>query len=181
MGQEHMAYLSAGGVAYQRSFSRGVSPTGGLGVCVCVCIYYLMELLGTWQDHTRQGTSSNDGWSGHVEALEVRPSLQLQSACATDAHQSRSASIDAGLAQGAVAGCETTFPHWGASRNTPLPMQPAGWMRACTHSSLTAGAGAGPAAATPRCCLHSHLQLTYMINVPYHVRHWSPPTYNVHP
>lgn len=23
--------------------------------------------------------------------------------------------------------------------------------------------------------LHSHLQLTYMINVPHHVRHWSPP------
>lgn len=58
MGQEHMG-ISAGGVAYQRSFSRGVSPSHSfqpLPSYVYVCVHiYLMELLGTWQDHTRQG------------------------------------------------------------------------------------------------------------------------------
>lgn len=134
MGQEHMAYRQGGGLpisvpSLARRFAHWGLASSYLCMCMCMCVHicYLMELLGTWQDHTRQGTSG-DGWSGHIEAL--RPSLQLQPACATDAHQSRSASIDAGLAQGAVAGCETTFPPWGASRNNSLPMRQVG----CAHA-----------------------------------------------
>lgn len=53
MGKEHMG-ISAGGVAYQRSFSRAAfRPLGAASslsllptptcVCVCVCTFYLVE------------------------------------------------------------------------------------------------------------------------------------------
>lgn len=136
MGKEHMG-ISAGGVAYQRSFfSRGVSPTGGSCLlpltpshpylCKSVCVYILSDGIHLWWCVLPRLIVSLShqlrcGWPGYTKAL--RPSntvclcntayvhtLIKQSTESLPVFGAAAHPIDAGLPQGAVTGRETSFP-----------------------------------------------------------------------
>lgn len=160
MGKEHMG-ISAGGVAYQRSFSRAAfRPLGAASslsllptptsVCVCVCVYILSRRI-----HDRLSHQLRCGWPGYIEALRPSTTLCLCNTAYTHTKTHTHASAKAlGLCRCLepqriphrrrfASGSEQSWVakqvshHWSASRNNPNA-DVAGWMRACTckHSKI---------------------------------------------